>query len=503
MNWNQLLNNARRKTKFELLVAKGTYPETQWGMNEKKGQREEIERDYDRILFLAPTRRLADKTQVFPLEQNDSVRTRLTHSYEVSNLARSVGTQLAYEYPDLFPNNHVDMRNGTLTRTIPSLLAAIGLAHDLGNPPFGHQGESAIRTWFSNKVNEVLIAHENKKIPVIYNDFVKFDGNSQTIRLLTQLQILNDNYGVNLTYSVLAAILKYPQSSDYVEKNKKIVWDKHGYFYSEKEIVEDIWKETGLKEGVRHPLTYIMEACDDIAYSVLDAEDIVKKGLASYYDLINHLNHFISCQSEFDKINHKKGLDLINDLCKYSKSKHEEFSNPKLDLTPSELNDLSMQMFRVQGIKILIESVINAFVKNASAFMNDNNVISDLISISDGRFLCKALKSFDKKWGYKNKEVLKLELKGHNYICGLMDMLWIGIHGKLKENNESYQSETPFGKYAYGRISENYRRVFEDDKNKLPTIYKEFQLLTDAISGMTDGYLISLYNELSALREYR
>lgn len=119
------------------------------------------------------------------------------------------------------------------------------------------------------------VAHEfDEESGRIFNDFMNFDGNSQTLRLVTRLQIINDNYGLNLTYASLAAMIKYPQSS-YI-KNKK--WSKHGYLFSEEKVVHDIWQETGLSEGLRHPFTYLMEACDDIAYSILDAEDTIKKG---------------------------------------------------------------------------------------------------------------------------------------------------------------------------------------------------------------------------------
>lgn len=514
MNWNKLLHNGRRKDKEKATTNGSSFPETEYGM-EEKNSREEIERDYDRILFLAPTRRLSDKTQVFPLEQNDSVRTRLTHSNEVSNLARSIGTQLAYENEDLFEDHNLEARKGKLTRSLPSLLAAIGLAHDLGNPPFGHQGESAIQDWFKKNSDNIFPKDDEGKVPDFYNDFLKFDGNSQTMRLLTQLQILNDKFGINLTYGTLAAMLKYPQSSSYVARKKCAIqswqdehkdsnescpcidttWGKHGYFYSEKDIIEDVWKETELSEGIRHPLTYIMEACDDIAYSVLDAEDIVKKGLASFDDLINHLEYYIKCEQDSEL---SKQLDIINNLITKSKDKKSEFSKPELNLTPSELNDVSMQMFRVYAIGILIQKVTQAFIDHHKQLSDTTNPVKDLMSLSEGNALCKALKKFDFKWGYKNKSVLKLELQGHNYINGLMDMLWIGIHGRL--NKESPQkSKSPFGEYAYGRISENYRRVFEDKGNSLPEEYKEAQLLTDAISGMTDSYLIDLYNELKQL----
>lgn len=167
-------------------------------------------------------------------------------------------------------------------RDVPALLAAIGLAHDLGNPPFGHQGEAAMRAWFNKNLPCLLDKEVNSKI---YNDFLQFDGNSQTLRPVTKLQIINDNFGLNLTYATLAALIKYPRASYSPDKH----WKKHGFFYSEHEVVMDVWQQTGLGVPVMMPVAAthlrIMEACDDIAYSVLDAEDTIKKGFASYRDL--------------------------------------------------------------------------------------------------------------------------------------------------------------------------------------------------------------------------
>ncbi|MDO6537414.1 dNTP triphosphohydrolase [Alteromonas stellipolaris] len=463
MDWNKLLCADRRKDKHG---GKGHV-----GTNTGKG-RAEIERDYDRILFCTPVRRLADKTQVFPLERNDSVRTRLTHSHEVSNLARGIGVRLAFEHKEIFGETSL-----CIERDVPALLASIGLVHDLGNPPFGHQGEAAIQKWFEN----------NKEAqPKDYSDdFLKFDGNSQTFRLITKLQILNDQFGLNLTYATLVAMLKYPVSSANVKNST--VWKKHGFFISEQDIVQDLWENTGLSEGKRHPLTYIMEACDDIAYSVLDAEDIVKKSLASFYDLVNYLEYWANenCQQD----------EVILDLIEKIKNKNAEYK--KENLSPAELNDMSMQMFRVFSISSLVNNAVDTFLNEKDKFINIKSLTKDLIGESKGKNLCKALKSFDTKWGYQHKSVLKLELEGYNYIQSLMDMLWIGIHGKL---TKTHKSQTPFGKYAYQKISENYRRVFEDNSNTMDTDYKEAQLLTDAISGMTDSYLIDIHNELIALK---
>ncbi|MCT6518461.1 dNTP triphosphohydrolase [Proteus vulgaris] len=496
MEWVNLLSDNRRKDKYKHKI------------NNSDETRYELERDYDRILFCAPTRRLADKTQVFPLEKNDSVRTRLTHSYEVSNLARSIGTKLAY-------NNEIDIfddyKTGcgdNLKRNLPALLAAIGLAHDLGNPPFGHRGERAMSLWFENKYEEIKNKflkepnnEEGKKdlteVDKYIMDFTKFDGNAQTFRLVTQLQIINDSFGLNLTYATLASLIKYPRSSYYRGENEKH-WDKHGFFYSEADIVDEVWHETGLKENVRHPLTYIMEACDDIAYSVLDAEDTIKKGLASINDLFSFLENYKNNIEDISKYSCE--ITLLNSLIKKSRKKYIEFVNCDENLTPYEIDDISMQMFRVEAIRIMINSVSSAFIKNHNDIKNGVFKSKDIISKSDSYLLCKALKEFDKIFGYRNKEVLKLEVEGSHYINNLMDMLWIGIHGNGNKDNPQY-SKTFFGDYAYKRISENYRRVFEnkENKEKLPILYQEFQLLADTISGMTDSYLISLHNELKPL----
>ncbi len=269
LKWEKLLNQTRRKDLHKSSESMKT------GIN-----RTESERDYDRILFSTPLRRLADKTQVFPLEEHDSIRTRLTHSYEVSNLARSIGVKLAFEHAEeVFGSQHNEFQ---VERNVPSLLAAVGLAHDLGNPPFGHQGEIAIQEWFQDhfKCQPKHVSDEP--------DFLKFDGNAQTFRLLTRLQVLNDEFGLNLTLGTLAGLVKYP--SIYGSENKG-GFKKYGVFQSEANIIHEVWEHTGLHEGVRHPLAYVMEACDDIAYSIIDAEDIVKKGYASFYDLMDYLNH--------------------------------------------------------------------------------------------------------------------------------------------------------------------------------------------------------------------
>ena len=450
LKWEQLLNPVRRKD---------LHGSTE-SMNTGVG-RQEIERDYDGILFSTPVRRLANKTQVFPFEENVAIRTRLTHSYEVSNLARSIGVRIAFDHAErVFGNDHELLQ---VKRNVPAILAAVGLAHDIGNPPFGHQGEVAIREWFSINMRDTE-KHE---------DFLHFDGNAQTFRLLTRLQVLNDDFGLNLTVATLAALMKYP--SFYNSKNRG-GFRKFGIFESEKQIAEDIWRRTGLEEGIRHPLAYIMEACDDIAYSVVDAEDTVKKGYASFYDLMD----FLESNSPGDK--------AVTETVEKSREKNQEFK--KESLSSRELNDISMRMFRVKAISMMVVAATEEFLSNVGKMLKLTIPQGfDLISNSYCENLCNNLKNFDRRYGFQHSDVLKLELEGNNYIKEIMDLLWEAISKSEKERNA-------YERYAYGTISENYRRVYE---KSLRAPYNKRQLLCDAVSGMTEQYLIKMHEELRGL----
>ena len=439
LTWEKLLTPKRRKAMHDGPETIGT------GVGRK-----EAERDYDRLLFAAPTRRLADKTQVFPQDPNDSVRTRLTHSHEVSNLARSIGVRLAYDHrKEVFGD---DADKELVERTVPALLAAAGLAHDLGNPPFGHQGEDSMRQWCRKHAEDADNAA----------DFKGFDGNCQTFRLLTRLQILNDNYGLNLTCATLATLMKYPVFSTGLRGFKKF-----GLFETERAVAEDVWSATGLGDGIRHPLAYVMEACDDIAYSVIDAQDTVKKRFASFNDLVDVLG------DSDDKLT--KGVVAA------ARKKNSEFRREKL--SPSELDELSMQMFSVKAIADMVKAATDTFVSHLDDIMSVRvNPQFEVVAQSDAADLCRRLKDFDRDNGFRHPEVLRLELHGHNHITQVMDWLW-----------RSVNCDGRFESYVNSRISENYERVYD---NTGKSRSDKLHLVCDAVSGMTDGYLSSLHDEL-------
>lgn len=495
LEWKRLLNADRFSRVLNAHTTTAT-PEPTWLIH----HRIEAERDYDRILFSTPLRRLADKTQVFPLEKNDSVRTRLTHSHEVSNLARSIGLPIA----------ELIRSESSYAREIPATLAAVGLAHDLGNPPFGHQGEAAIRSWFKRNEKRLFDPDEAvRSAPSCQHatirddlhrltdqhkaDFMRFEANAQTLRVVTRLQVVRNDLGLNLTFGTLAALMKYTVSSNNINKDGLPSERKPGFFSSEESIVRHVWNRTGLDERLRHPLTTIMEACDDLAYSVLDAEDAVKKRIVSFHDLMAWLLGFEDAQDD--------------ELCKWVRSRSLEDCkrHNQRGLSPAEANDVSMQKFRVHAIEGMISAIMKAFEDNYENIMNGDFETS-LIAASAAAKLCKALKKFDREHAYRHRGVLEIELSGYNVIHELMDLLWRGITERSDyERLDPAVTERahPFAAYAYGRISENYRRIFEgkvestrDDEPSLPIRYREVQLLTDMISGMTDSYALELLKDL-------
>lgn len=443
--------------------------------NAYTGTRTAFESDHDRILFSTPFRRLIDKTQVFPLEKKyDTIRRRLTHSYEVSSLARSFGNDLVFNSPELFPESICPQRN------IPVVLATIGLVHDMGNPPFGHEGESAIQYWFRCRVendSDFFQGFSEQQ----QQDFLKFEGNAQTVRIVSHLQVLNDLYGLNLSLGSLSALLKYVVPSHKVNKKADLAKGKFGYFASESSVIEQVELYTQLKEQ-RNPLTYIMESCDDIAYSVLDIEDAVKKGVISYADIISYLK----------SANEEEPDEYISEVINRTSKDYGNYSGIE-DLSYHELNDIAMVKFRVYAINTLMQSARQAFVDNYMDILR-GDFKQDLLKVCGASRLSEALKTFCYRHIYRNRDVLGLELQGFNTITGLLDIFWDAIN----DCEDKGDLASPYSKYVFERISENYRRVFHHavDKAQLPEAYCRMQLMTDMLAGMTDTYAVTTYEDL-------
>jgi dGTPase len=460
LTWAQLLSEKR------LSHLKGT----KRSPSDLDDIRLEVERDFDRILFSTPVRRLADKTQVFPTEPNDGVRSRLTHSYEASNLARSFGTLLVRRNKWLAVEHH-----DLVLPKLPSLLAAAALAHDLGNPPFGHQGEAAIKLWFRNH-GELF-----DDVPDTRAEFEQFDGNPQTVRLIATLQGLPDKSGLNLTAATVGALLKYTVPVDKVEndKTKKTAANKKvGYFKSEKEAVELVLAELGLVPGQRHPCAYLVEAADDSAYAVMDVEDAVRKRIVGFHDLIAFLETY-ECP-------------LTREVAARTKADYWQ-QKKAYSLSPDQASDYAVQMLRTYALGKLVPEAANVFAAVLPDLLT-GKVVPPLLD-GDGIQLYRALKKFGIEHVYVHPSIREKETYGAHALSRLLDYFYEAIRDRQKPNRTFFQD------YTWQAISENYRKVLESPAlAMLPQRYRELRLLCDMVSGMTDSYCMRTYEKLSRMR---
>ena len=442
----------------------------------EEDHRSPYDHDHDRLLFSTPVRRLADKTQVFPLDRSDAVRTRLTHSHEVANLARSMGARLLhekFEFPDL-PDPKV----------VPAILATIGLAHDLGNPPFGHQGEAAIGNWFKDK--DVLCQGNdpNHNVPAhLHPEFLEFEGNAQAFRILTKLQVALGGHGLDFTAATLASLMKYPVPCDARDKefaSKK----KYGYFESESKIVQWVHRETGLEIGQRHPLAWLMECADDIAYATLDIEDAMHKGIISPDDVRSILDHKLG--EDYAKVK-----SFISDKFKEARSTKSSIH---------ETREIMSSYLRTALISRLIEETISSFKENKNSIFSFDQK-KPLLKESG---LLTTLKCIAADHVFVSPDVRKIEADGFNIIGGLMDFYWHAISNR--EDSLDLDSRRTDAKSAYGmsKLSDNYFQRAKSDEclnrygSKLSIRYRELRLLTDMVSGMTDGYAKTEFEALVA-----
>ncbi|WP_455948061.1 dGTP triphosphohydrolase [Lelliottia jeotgali] len=446
--------------------------------------RSRFQQDYDRLLFSTPVRRLSDKTQVWPMDENDGVRTRLTHSHEVANLARSIGSRAYTEARAYFKG--ADGREVDLLAVVQPLLLSIGLSHDLGNPPFGHQGEAAISQWFVDRKHWIF-THTSEggdllERPVeadVRDEFSDFDGNPQGLRLLARLQTHIDGVGLDLTAATLAAGLKYPVS--YKNRGESSISKKGGYFQSESSIVDWVRASTGLGEYQRHPLTWIMEACDDIAYSVLDVDDVLKKGMMSPDDVLVILKR---------KHSEIPAVQKISDKFIAIEGK---------EIGPEMQRDIKIQYLRAYLIENLIGHATCVFVENADEIFSFRHEIS----LMDSSDLCETLKGVAKLAAFNHPSVLRAEALGAVAIDGLMTALWDAISNRKSLDEFRSRRRTARAKYVFSLISPNYvEQACRESSGAAPELcqrYRELRLLTDMVSGMTDSFAIRLWKNLKSI----
>lgn len=473
MKWEQLLCE-KRQVKYKT--------------KSKTDSRNEFQKDYHRILCSASFRRLQDKTQVFPLDKSDFVRTRLTHSLEVSSFAKSLG-QTAFQY--LMDNKIDDELTLEIKDKVCSILECAGLLHDIGNPPFGHFGENSIRNWFESNLKKIEfngVSLEEYLDEQMKNDLYHFEGNAQALRLLTKLHYLVDENGMHLTYALLNTLIKYPVSSCKIDKHSGNIKDKKmGYYFAEQKLFEDITSSTNTN-GCRYPLTYLLEAADDIAYHTADIEDAVKKGLLSYNQLLKELKSDKYIDRCADENELKSYNDAVNTLeVKYEKARANKVANP-------ELNAVQNWVIGVQGYLLYCASY--GFTKNYYSIM-EGTFTKEVIAVSRGNALSNALGNIAYDYVFRSKPILKMEITAGNIINFLLDkFIPAAIH------YDTSFSLSPMEDRLINIISENYLQIYtiySENKSEKEKLYLRLLLVTDFVCGMTDSYAKRLYQELSGI----
>lgn len=441
MNWNKLLSAKRFGQEHR-------YNDT------PRDVRTEFQRDYDRLIFSSPFRRLQNKTQVFPLPGSIFVHNRLTHSLEVASVGRSLGNALAEK---LIKNKWADEDCGI--REIGSIVAAACLAHDLGNPPFGHSGENALSHYFSNGKGKDLQTNFSEEE---WFDLTHFEGNANAFRLLTHAFKGRRKGGFAMTYSSVASIVKYPWESKMIPHvNKK----KYGYFQAEKEDYFKIAEELGIPElepGVfaRFPLVYLVEAADDICYQIMDIEDAHKLKILSTDETKDLLLNFFHPEKE------KRALDQIAETCE-------------------EVTDINEQIAYIRACVIgkLVTESVQVFEENYEEIMSGNFKGSLIKQTSETCLSAyKRCSKLAVSKIYKHRSVIEIELAGYKILGTLLEEF---VSAVMDPDNY-------YSKNLLSLIPDQYDLEKESH-------YEKVMSVLDFVSGMTDVFALDLYRKIKGI----
>jgi len=452
MSWTRLLSPERERKRAG-------------AVSSPEGHRNSFDMDYDRIVYSSSLRRLQDKAQVFPLQENDFTRTRLTHSLEASAIGRSLGNKVG-RWLEERDQEYRLFHAGKLS----TLLQVAGLVHDLGNPPFGHYGEDVIRQWFlQSGVAPALSGAER-------SDFTLYDGNAQTIRILSRLQFLKDRHGINFCYGTLATLLKYPWDSADPRAGER---GKFGFFQSEKELCCTVMEATGIIG--RHPATYLLEAADDIAYLFADLEDAVKKGHVPWPRVCGQL------MADSDLWNGFEGQhqDLQKELDRLGKS----------GLPYEEMDQVSVQHFKIIGQVMCINAVFDEFTTAYEDIMAGCYSRKALLDAPPIKTFAGRVRDLCIKYAYSNSEVLTLEIIAKSVMTTILKSFVPAI---LDDRYDDPRTES--GKICR-LISKNFEYVQKLDNDSVYrpearlSCYQRVQLVIDFISGMTDSYALNLHKK--------
>jgi dGTPase len=438
MNWNQLISTRR-------LGSGAAVPEVELF------NRTQFQRDYDRIIFSSPFRRMQNKTQVFPLPGSIFVHNRLTHSLEVASVGRSLGNILSERLMESGEKN-------PLISELGAVVSAACLAHDMGNPPFGHAGEEAISTFFktgNGKSLEVLLKPEE------WTDMIFFDGNANAFRLLSHQFKGRREGGFALTYTTLASIVKYPYESFSVDKSK------FGFFQSEKQLFCEIARKLDILQVrdhpvkfVRHPLVFLVEAADDICYRIMDLEDAHKLKIIDYETTSRLFLNF------YDPVEDKEALDKVDKVFKVVTDPNERIA-----------------FLRAGVINKLVHECMDVFAKKEEAILEgvfQKPLIKNVSSLSQVAMGEIDLLSVEKI--YNDRTVVEIEMTGFKILGTLLDE-FIGA---------VLSPDAGFARRLLSLMPEQYKPDGEE-------IYGKIQSVIDFVSGMTDLYALDLYRKIKGI----
>ncbi len=445
MDWQQLLSSKRLgKTRPEPITP-GRSP---------------FQQDFDRIVFSSAFRRLQDKAQVFPLADNDYVRTRLTHSMEVSCIGRSMGSGVGaficreYDLGDIQPSD------------VGAIVAAACLAHDIGNPPLGHSGEEAIRHWFAtSEVARVIAAGMT---PAECSDIENYEGNAQGFRILARLQMPDNPGGMQLTCATLGSFAKYPVGSPEIRKIEGVGAKKFNFFQADNKLFAEVAETTGLTpvEGRqyawhRHPLVFLVEAADDISYQIVDFEDGHMLGIIPYPELEAVMLEIIGTESR-------------------SATQLQKLDDP----------ERKVEFLRAKALGTLVGQIITGFVEHHQQILAGElkQPLTELIPAAPA--LAKISRRSVKDI-YNYRRAVEIEAAGFELTEGLLDA-FMSAANEVASNHPSYRSQK-----LIQLLPERYRN--EKSSAWRENNYTRLLHILDYISGMTDSYAVSLFKKIKGI----
>ena len=448
MNWEQLLSLKRQGDKGKRL------------RKEQDDTRLGFEVDYDRIIFSAPFRSLQDKTQVIPLSKTDFVHTRLTHSLEVSVVGRSIGRLVGKKIIEKYP--HLKEVHGYQPNDFGAIVAAASLAHDIGNPPFGHSGEKAIGEYFKIGNGKIFKDQLSEKE---WQDLIDFEGNANGFSLLSATRPGIEG-GLRLSYATLGAFMKYPKESLPKKPTKNIADKKYGFFQTDKAFFEEVAKELGMipnKTGndvgfERHPLAYLVEAADDICYTIIDFEDGINLGLVSEDFALEYL------------------IKLVKD----------SIDTPKFNALTTKEDRISY--LRALAIGSLINDAVKVFVENEELILQGKFPYA-LTEKSKYTVQMNDIIALSVKNIYQSREVIEKEVVGYQVIQTLLDKFITAFNNKFHGEASNYDN------LLLKMLPEKF---LHNDKESL---YHRLLHICHYVSLLTDGNALELFNTINGRKK--